>query len=272
MAQSALPNNPKSQRGYWATYGFLGRSLICLVLIFVIGMFANAEAAVGGSQNGISVGRFKDSAKARDTHSLSGVEVAHPAETIKPRMSSLNVSPFVRRHNVTRAEIVGRIVTGDCPVTSAHEDAETKIQNRVNSGVGRQQILVSHDVASDTDLAKYGIRCSHVDADYLYGDWNSLRNVVGDPKMFYADQGAMGRLQVIFLSGGQIPSGNCCISRWRQTVADQMQLTPKESKLANADSGQQQRHDNNRFPPFFPVAILIVGSGSFFFFYWLDGR
>jgi hypothetical protein len=46
-------------------------------------------------------------------------------------------------------------------------------------------------------------------------------------------------------------------------------LPPKQAQLTEPNDNEQCGKDSNRFPPFFPLALIVIGGASFCFFYWL---
>jgi hypothetical protein len=47
-------------------------------------------------------------------------------------------------------------------------------------------------------------------------------------------------------------------------------LSPKQTQLAQSNSNKQCGKDGDRFPPFFPLILIVIGGVSFCLFsYWL---
>jgi hypothetical protein len=46
-------------------------------------------------------------------------------------------------------------------------------------------------------------------------------------------------------------------------------LSQKQTQLTEPNCDKQTRKDGDRFPPFFPLFLVVVGGASFCFFYWL---
>ena len=282
MARLANRSADRSKRRTGDLVGrVLGYALASLILVFVIGMLANAEAAVARRNDGMAFGRFQDSTESSNAQASSIVLVTYPTNTIQLGVAALNVGPFVGCKNVARVEVIAGFAARDCQVKSALKDAAwTKVQAVPNSRIGWQQVLIPHDVASDAELRKSSIGRSCVYADQLYGDRNLLRNVARDPEMFNTNFWPMARTKFVSLSINRISGGNSGVFSWRQAIPYQPQLAQENTDLNRAHQHQSQSENTRgivRHPvpdgvPFVLGIIFLCALGAGYFLAWLMSR
>jgi hypothetical protein len=163
----------------------LGRCAVAaLVLIFVVGMFADAEAAVGARENSVAAWRPQHSAKPCNAYPSGSVEVAYPADTVEPRPFLLNVRLFLRRQDAASIKI------GKGTIEPGHKGA-AEVQSGINTRIGRQRTFITDDMASNAELPGRSVGPTCIDAGQIYDDGCGLRDVASEPQMLYANPRTM---------------------------------------------------------------------------------
>ena len=162
-------------------------TLAALILIFVVGMLADAKATVGSREDGVPFGCLQHSAKSCNAYPLGGVTVTYPANAIKFCDPLLEACSFLWRQNAAS------IKSGKSPINAKQRGAPEQ-QSSVNARIGRQQAFISYNVASDSDLPKRPDGCSYIDAHQVYRDRLVFqKNVTTEPKMLHANFRSVGR-------------------------------------------------------------------------------
>ena len=163
------------------------RGGLWLILIFVIGMLANAKASVGRSENRMPLGHFQYSAKASDAQPSSPVVVTYPTGAIQLCPLLLDVCPFLWRQNAADIEIT------KCPIEPGSKAVPVEIKSGGHIRISGQHPFVSSNMASHTDLPKDGISRPCIHADQICSNRHGLRNIASEPEMLNPHFWPMGR-------------------------------------------------------------------------------